>query len=82
MQKKMHPLVPTLMPLAVGIALGMAFLTDSPLRPAQSVLIGVAISITAIAASAKILQWHLLIYKTIVKVVSEDYNGKEKLQEC
>ncbi len=45
-----------ILPMAVGVALGFAFLSDSPLRPAQSILIGVAISITAIAASAKILQ--------------------------
>ncbi len=44
------------LPLAAGIILGFAFLEDGPQRTAQAMLIGVALSITAIAASAKILQ--------------------------
>jgi Kef-type K+ transport system membrane component KefB len=44
------------LPLAAGIILGFMFLDDGPQRPAQAVLIGVAISITAIAASSKLLQ--------------------------
>ena len=44
------------LPLAAGIVLGFAFLEEGPQRPAQAILIGVAISITAIAASAKLLQ--------------------------
>jgi len=44
------------LPLAAGIILGFAFLEDGPQRTAQAILIGVALSITAIAASAKILQ--------------------------
>lgn len=44
------------LPLIAGIVLGLAFLEEGPQRPAQAVLIGVALSITAIAASAKILQ--------------------------
>jgi Kef-type K+ transport system membrane component KefB len=44
------------LPLAAGIILGFAFLEDGPQRTAQALLIGVALSITAIAASAKILQ--------------------------
>lgn len=44
------------LPLAAGIALGFAFLEDGPQRTAQALLVGVALSITAIAASAKILQ--------------------------
>ncbi len=44
------------LPLAAGILLGFAFLAEGPQRPAQAILIGVAISITAIAASAKLLQ--------------------------
>jgi len=43
-------------PLAAGIALGFAFLEDGPQQTAQALLVGVALSITAIAASAKILQ--------------------------
>lgn len=43
-------------PLVAGVAMGFMFLQDSPQRPAQAVLIGVALSITAIAATAKILQ--------------------------
>jgi len=44
------------LPLAAGIWLGFAFLEEGPQRPTQAILIGVAISITAIAASAKLLQ--------------------------
>lgn len=44
------------LPLVVGIALGFMFLEEGPQRTAQAILIGVAISITAIAASAKLLQ--------------------------
>jgi Kef-type K+ transport system membrane component KefB len=44
------------LPLVVGIALGFMFLQEGPQRTAQAILIGVAISITAIAASAKLLQ--------------------------
>jgi Kef-type K+ transport system membrane component KefB len=44
------------LPLAAGIILGFVFLEDGPQRTAQALLIGVALSITAIAASAKILQ--------------------------
>jgi Kef-type K+ transport system membrane component KefB len=44
------------LPLGAGILLGFAFLEDGPQRTAQAMLIGVALSITAIAASAKILQ--------------------------
>ena len=44
------------LPLAAGIILGFAFLEDGPQRTEQAMLIGVALSITAIAASAKILQ--------------------------
>lgn len=44
------------LPLAAGIVLGFAFLEDGPNRSAQALLVGVALSITAIAASAKILQ--------------------------
>ena len=44
------------LPLAAGIVLGFAFLEDGPQRTAQALLVGVALSITAIAASAKILQ--------------------------
>ena len=45
-----------LVPLAAGVILGFAFLEDGPQRTAQALLVGVALSITAIAASAKILQ--------------------------
>lgn len=44
------------LPLAAGLLLGFAFLAEGPQRPAQAILIGVAISITAIAASVRILQ--------------------------
>ena len=44
------------LPLAAGVALGFAYLQDGPQRTAQALLVGVALSITAIAASAKILQ--------------------------
>jgi len=44
------------LPLAAGIVLGFAFLEDGPQQTAQALLVGVALSITAIAASAKILQ--------------------------
>src|SRR6056297_911319 len=44
------------LPLAAGVVLGFAFLEDGPQRTAQALLVGVALSITAIAASAKILQ--------------------------
>ena len=44
------------LPLVAGVILGFAFLEDQPQRTAQAILIGVALSITAIAASAKILQ--------------------------
>ena len=44
------------LPLAAGIVLGFAFLEDGPQRTEQALLVGVALSITAIAASAKILQ--------------------------
>ncbi len=45
-----------ILPIAVGLALGFIFLPDSPMRTVQAILIGVAISISAIAASARILQ--------------------------
>jgi len=44
------------LPLAAGIILGFAFLEEGPQRTAQAMLVGVALSITAIAASAKIMQ--------------------------
>lgn len=44
------------LPLAAGVVLGFVFLEDGPQRTAQALLVGVALSITAIAASAKILQ--------------------------
>lgn len=44
------------LPLVAGVALGFVFLEDGPQRTAQALLVGVALSITAIAASAKILQ--------------------------
>jgi Kef-type K+ transport system membrane component KefB len=44
------------LPLAAGIMLGFVFLEEGPQQTAQAMLIGVALSITAIAATAKILQ--------------------------
>ncbi len=44
------------LPLVAGVVLGFAFLEDGPQQTAQALLVGVALSITAIAASAKILQ--------------------------
>ncbi|MCZ4273442.1 cation:proton antiporter [Maritalea porphyrae] len=44
------------LPLVAGIILGFVFLEEGPQRTAQAILVGVAISITAIAASAKLLQ--------------------------
>ncbi|MEM9104906.1 MAG: cation:proton antiporter [Pseudomonadota bacterium] len=57
------------LPLAAGIAMGLLFLAEGPQRPAQAVLIGVAISITAIAASAKILQDFGLLKSEIGRVL-------------
>ena len=45
-----------LVPLVAGVALGFVYLEDGPQRTGQALLVGVALSITAIAASAKILQ--------------------------
>ena len=44
------------LPLVAGIIMGFVFLEEGPQRTAQAILVGVAISITAIAASAKLLQ--------------------------
>lgn len=43
-----------ILPLAIGIGLGFAFLAPGETRLVQAFLIGVAISITAIAATAKV----------------------------
>lgn len=57
------------LPLAAGIVLGFAFLEDGPQRTAQALLIGVALSITAIAASAKILQEFGLLRSEVGRVL-------------
>jgi Kef-type K+ transport system membrane component KefB len=44
-----------LVPLALGAALGWAFLPESPFRLAQSLFIGVALAITAVPATVRIL---------------------------
>lgn len=57
------------LPLAAGIGLGFLFLEDGPQRTPQALLIGVAISITAIAASTKILQEFGLLKSEIGRVL-------------
>ncbi|GHG93005.1 cation:proton antiporter [Pseudodonghicola xiamenensis] len=42
-------------PLGLGVALGLAFLPDTPLRLTQSLFIGVALAITAVPATVRIL---------------------------
>lgn len=57
------------LPLVVGVLLGFVFLAEGPQRPVQAVLIGVAMSITAIAASAKILQEFGLLHAEAGRVL-------------
>ncbi|MBT6830518.1 MAG: cation:proton antiporter [Rhodospirillaceae bacterium] len=42
-------------PLALGVGLGWAFLPDSPLRTAQCLFLGTALAITAVPATVRIL---------------------------
>ena len=58
-----------ILPLAAGIVLGFVFLAEGPQRPAQAILIGVAISITAIAASARIFQEFGLLKSEVGRVL-------------
>ncbi len=44
-----------LVPLGLGLGLGWAFLPESPLRPAQALFLGVALAITAVPATVRIL---------------------------
>lgn len=44
-----------LVPLTLGILLGLAFLPESPLRPAQCLFLGTALAITAVPATVRIL---------------------------
>lgn len=44
-----------LVPLAAGIWLGWAFLPDTPERPVQAALVGVALAITAIPTTVRVL---------------------------
>ena len=57
------------LPLAAGVILGFAFLEAGPQQAARAVLIGVAMSITAIAASAKILQEFGLLKSELGRVL-------------
>lgn len=57
------------LPLVAGVLLGFVFLAEGPQRPVQAVLIGVAMSITAIAASAKILQEFGLLHAETGRVL-------------
>lgn len=57
------------LPLAAGIFLGFTFLADGPQQTAQAMLVGVALSITAIAASAKILQEFGLLKSEVGRVL-------------
>lgn len=52
-----------LVPLSLGIALGWVLLPDNPLRPVQAFFIGVALSITAIPATVKVLEEQGLLHK-------------------
>ena len=45
-----------LLPMALGVAIGWWLLPDSPLKTAQAVVIGVAISVTAIPATARVFE--------------------------
>lgn len=58
-----------LLPFATGIFLGFVFFAEAPEKPALVLLLGVAISITAIAASAKILLEFGLLHTKLGRVL-------------
>lgn len=64
------------LPLALGMLLGWWFLPDAPEKTAQTLLIGVALSITAIPATVKVLGdyglLHLRVGETVVSAAIFD----------
>lgn len=57
------------LPLFGGIALAWAFLPDSELRPAQALLVGTALSITAVPAAVKVLNDFNQLHSKIGEIV-------------
>lgn len=63
-------------PLIAGTALAWAFLPDSPIKPAQSFMVGVALSVTALPATVKVLselgQLHSKVGRLVVSAAVFD----------
>lgn len=57
------------LPLAGGVALGWGFLPDGPLKAAQCFLIGVAMSISAIPATVKVLMELGLLHRPVGRMI-------------
>ena len=58
-----------LLPLVLGFALASAFLPDSPLKQAQAMLVGVALSISAIPATVKVFRDFGLLHSAVGETV-------------
>lgn len=56
-------------PFAAGLALGFAFLPDTPAQPAQALFIGVALSITAVAVAGRVLNEFGLLHHRIGRTI-------------
>lgn len=58
-----------IVPLAGGFALAWAFLPDSPLKLAQALLVGVALSISAVPVAVKILMELRLLHRRVGEMI-------------
>lgn len=57
------------LPLATGFALAWAFLPDTPLRFAQALLVGVALSISAVPVAVKVLMELNLLHERVGEMI-------------
>jgi Kef-type K+ transport system membrane component KefB len=58
-----------LVPLAIGLLLGFAFLPDTPAQGAQALFIGVALSITAVAVAGRVLNDFGLLHHPVGRTI-------------
>ena len=58
-----------IIPLLAGAALAWAFIPDSPLKSVQVLLVGVALSITAVPASTRVLMEFGLLYTRLGEII-------------
>ena len=56
-------------PLAAGVALGFSFLPETPSQGAQALFIGVALSITAVAVAARVLNDFGLLHHPVGRTI-------------